>query len=243
MYCQVYIVVPFDKPIPQGSRFLENHTLHVCSCIEWIHVCTPHFHGSKGLTWCDPSVLLAFGLGVGEGECSMKREGPQLDHTHSFYQVIMTIRTWAAWHRNRSLTYTLPALYISVWTSILAIVCIYLRTARCQHWVSLILSFDHRLLTSASLVLSFSVDPSPLTPYPWCHLTRNDPVLFICWILFLFYDTGADWHNAKENILKNVSTQVMLILIAIPAWRVCEFISMLIRHRSFSDACFRSFGS
>jgi len=118
--------------IPQGSQFLENHTLHVCSCIEWVHVRTPHFHGSKRLIW-DLSVLMTFGLAAGESECSMKHEGPQLVHTHSFYQVIMTIRTWVAWHRNRSLAYALPALYISVWTGILAIVCIYLRTARCQH--------------------------------------------------------------------------------------------------------------
>ena len=62
--------------------------------------------------------------------------------------------------------------------------------------------FDHRLLTSASFVLFFSVDPSPLTPYPWCHLTRNDPILFVCWVLFLFYNTGADWYNAKQDVLK-----------------------------------------
>ena len=40
-------------------------------------VTTPHFHVSKrtfSLLKCDPSVLLAFGLGVGEGEYSAKHD-------------------------------------------------------------------------------------------------------------------------------------------------------------------------
>ena len=105
-----------------------------------------------------------------------------------------------------------------------------------ERYTMLVLSFqisffDYQLLTSASFVLFCSVDPSPLTPYPWCHLTRNDPIIFVCWVLFLFYDTGADWHDAKQNILKNMFPQVMLILIAIPAWRACELVSMLIRRQ------------
>ena len=114
----------------------------------------------------------------------------------------MTIRTWVAWNKNRSLKYALPILYISVWTSIFAIVCIFLRTEPCQHWVFLISFFDHQLLTSAFFVLFFSVDPTPLNPYPRCHLLRSDPMMFVGWVLFLFYDTGADWHHTKRNVLK-----------------------------------------
>jgi len=33
--------------IPQGSQFLENCTLHVCSCIERVHVRKPQFCGEK----------------------------------------------------------------------------------------------------------------------------------------------------------------------------------------------------
>jgi len=45
-----------DKPILQGSQFLENYTLHVCSCIEWVQVRTTHFHESKRIfsLKCDP---------------------------------------------------------------------------------------------------------------------------------------------------------------------------------------------
>lgn len=83
--------------------------------------------------------------------------------------------------------------------------------------------FDHRLLTSASFMPFYSVDPSPLTPYVGCHMTQNNVIVLVSWVNFLFYNTGAEsWDDVKWNLLKN--TQVMLILMTIPAWRVCKLL-------------------
>jgi len=35
-------LIQSNKPILQGSTFLMNHMLHVCSCTEWMHVRAPH---------------------------------------------------------------------------------------------------------------------------------------------------------------------------------------------------------
>ena len=149
----------------------------------------------------------------------------RLVHKSSFLKVIMTIRTWVIWKKNRPLTYAIPLFFISVWVSIFAIISVYLRTARCQHWVFQISFFDRwLLLTSTSSMIFSSVDPSPLTPYAGCHLTRSDSIIFASLVLFFFYNTGACWDQANGMSWKNVCPQVMLILMAIPAWRVCEFV-------------------
>ena len=206
-YCQIYISVIDSIPINlQGSQFLVNYTLRVCSCVEWVHVGAPHFHES----WRVYSLICALSLTCIWTWCwgkwvSHKTWWPpvQLVHRHFLHQVIMTIRTWAAWNKNRSLTCALPTLYISVWIGIFAAVCIFLRTVRCQHWVFQVSIF----LTTGYLLPhpvchSFSVGPSPFTPYSGCHLTRGHPIIFVCWVLFLFYDTGAHWNNEKRNALK-----------------------------------------
>lgn len=104
-------------------------------------------------------------------------------------KVIMTMRTWAVWNRNRTLTYVLPIFFIFVWGGSMVTVGIFLRTVRCQH------SFFKKSWPPITLLIalffSLAVDPSPLTPYAGCHLTRSDPIIFVSWVLLLLYDTGA----------------------------------------------------
>jgi len=153
----------------------------------------------------------------------------------------MTIRTWVAWNKNRTLTFALPILYISVWACIFAIVCIFLRIVRCQqHWVFLISFFDNQLLTSASLCYSFQpilVPSTRILGATCCKvIQRYSSVGFssssIIQVRIDIMRNGMYW--------RNVCTQVMLILIAIPAWRICELFSTLVWPHSFSDALFRS---
>ena len=59
--------------------------------------------------------------------------------------------------------------------------------------------FDHRLLTSASFMLFYSVDSGP---YVGCHMIQSRPIAIGPWVLFLFYNTGTGWHDAKLNFLK-----------------------------------------
>ena len=99
----------------------------------------------------------------------------------------MTIRTWTAWNKNRTLTYVLPIFFIFVWVAGFAIVGIYLQSVRCQYSELIF----HLWLLSASLILFFSVDPSPFAHYVGCYLTRSDPIVFVSWVLLLLYDTGA----------------------------------------------------
>ena len=94
-------------------------------------------------------------------------------------------------------------------------------------------------LLTAPLILFFPVDPNPLTQYVGCHLTRSEPIIFVIWVLLLLYDTGAAviiYRTRQSTICWNLNcVQVMLILIAIPALRICELLSMLIRVSNFSE--------
>ncbi|KAH9481835.1 hypothetical protein JR316_0006365 [Psilocybe cubensis] len=89
--------------------------------------------------------MFVFGLGVGE--------------------VIMTIRTWAVWQKNRFLMFALPIFYVVVWAAGFA--------------------------TTALFLQSLEFKPNPLTPYVGCYATYTDPIIFISWVLLLFYDAGA----------------------------------------------------
>ncbi|KAF9048869.1 hypothetical protein BJ165DRAFT_1526278 [Panaeolus papilionaceus] len=101
---------------------------------EWYSDCSTAF---KANAW-----LFVLGLGVGE--------------------MIMTIRTWAIWGKNRVLMWCLPMFYLAVWVSGFAVTGIFLQT------------------------LEFG--PNPRTPYVGCYATYVDPIIFFDWILLLFYD-------------------------------------------------------
>ena len=95
----------------------------------------------------------------------------------------MTIRTWVAWNKNRTLTYALPTFFIFVWVGGFATVGeVYNVSNQC--------SFFGLWLLTASLMLFFSVDPSPRTQYV-CHSTRSDPIIFLSRVIIPLYDIGV----------------------------------------------------
>ncbi|KJA25093.1 hypothetical protein HYPSUDRAFT_38053 [Hypholoma sublateritium FD-334 SS-4] len=86
--------------------------------------------------------LFVFGLGAGE--------------------VIMTIRTWAVWQKNRTMMYILPIFYVVIWTGAFVAMGIFLTR------------------------LEFA--PDPRNAYIGCYATGTSPIIFVPWVLLLFYD-------------------------------------------------------
>ena len=124
-----------DEPILQSSQFLENCTQHVCLCIEWVHVRAPHFHEDKRLRspW-NATYQSYWRLDWVSGKVSVHKTWEMSSvFIGLLSKVIMTMRTWAVWYKNRTLTYVLPIFFIFVWGGSMATVGIFLRTVRCQH--------------------------------------------------------------------------------------------------------------
>jgi len=78
-------------------------------------------------------------------------------------EMILTIRTWAVWNRNKYLSIILPTLYVLVWGSCVIIVCIFLNS------------------------ITFS-DP-PYTGLKGCFLTQANKDLVIVWVQLIAWDT------------------------------------------------------
>jgi hypothetical protein len=114
----------------------------------------------------------------------------------------MTIRTWAAWNKNRTLTYALPIFYIFVWVSGFTTVGIFLQSLRCQCSVLKFRSLG-TYRTSYSILFSWSQSPHPVCWVPldakWsdyiCLLGSSSPLRHRC---------GCNLpHDAIRNVLKD----------------------------------------
>jgi hypothetical protein len=51
--------------------------------------------------------------------------------------VLLTLRTWAVWNRNRRLSIILPILYFLVWGSCFVVLSLYLNSSTCKVFLSL----------------------------------------------------------------------------------------------------------
>ena len=60
-----------------------------------------------------------------------------------YLTVILTIRTWAVWNRNKHLTIILPILFVLVWGSCFVFLGKFLVSMRCEH------SYSYPTLTRA----------------------------------------------------------------------------------------------
>jgi len=78
-------------------------------------------------------------------------------------EMILTLRTWAVWNRSKYLSIILSILYVLVWGSCIAIVCIFLNSVK------------------------FS-DP-PYTGLKGCFLTQANKNLVIVWVQLIAWDT------------------------------------------------------
>ncbi|KAJ8094624.1 hypothetical protein PM082_010630 [Marasmius tenuissimus] len=76
-------------------------------------------------------------------------------------EVLLTLRLWAVWQKNRRLTFALPILFVSCWATILAMMGVFLS--------------------------SMTFGP-PILPHLGCHVTGGSPILFVCWVLVMLYN-------------------------------------------------------
>ncbi|KIM46582.1 hypothetical protein M413DRAFT_24280 [Hebeloma cylindrosporum] len=141
----LYVFTRYSGFVQAGTPFTPRYYLlengNVFSCFNWIHVRKPSFCGNKRLRDRSLKGLIALGMGAGE--------------------MLMTLRTWAAWNKDRTLTYILPIFYTVIWVGSLVAVGIFVRS----------LQFD--------LVRS---------PYTGCYVTQMTPLTY-GWALLLTFDT------------------------------------------------------
>jgi len=56
-----------------------------------------------------------------------------------------------------------------------------------------------------------------------------NPIIFISWVLLLLYDTGVVLSIIQPGSdLLNTSASVMFVLMAVPAFKACELLPMLV---------------
>jgi len=133
----------------------------------------------------------------------------------------MTIRTWVIWKKNRCLIYGLPILFISSCIGSAAITALFLQSLRCQHWVFQILFLTTGCLPLHPLCYSIQWTLVHMLGVTWYKVVPSQSALGFFFSSIIQVRVGT-----MQNLIfwKNVYTQVMLILMTIPAWRVCELL-------------------
>lgn len=115
-------------------------------------------------------------------------------------QVIMTIRTWAVWQKNRFLMFALPIFYVVVWAAGFATTALFLQSLECE-------SIDCPFFRARLNCVMSSVKPNPLTQYVGCYATYTSPIIFISWVLLLFYDAGAQFDRVSRSDSSQIITK------------------------------------
>ena len=78
--------------------------------------------------------MFTIGMALAEGEHDYNY---RLTTDKTFVTVILTLRCWAVWGRDRRLTIGLPIFFILCWVPIVTIVAIFIPTLRCKgHFLS-----------------------------------------------------------------------------------------------------------
>lgn len=77
------------------------------------------------------SGMFIVGIAVSECKCSFPLGHIQADPMGT-YLVILTLRTWAVWRRDRRLSYALPVFYVLCWAPNFAVMGLFLRSINCE---------------------------------------------------------------------------------------------------------------
>ncbi|KAF4585293.1 hypothetical protein EYR40_002130 [Pleurotus pulmonarius] len=98
-------------------------------------------------------------------------------------QVILTIRTWAIWHRDRKLAVVLLLFFAAVWGPTFAVMTIFTR--------------------------SLEFGPAPFPGFVGCNFVAANQILFVTWALLMVYEAGilvlmayrayVGWSNGGGN--------------------------------------------
>ena len=103
-----------------------------------------------------------------------------------FVVVILTIRCWAVWNRDRRLTIGLPIFFFLSVVAVIVILVICLPTVQRElTW----------LATIHTLMSSFQDGLMPFPELRGCVLVSGSPVLFYAWIIFMVYEAGVLLHS------------------------------------------------
>ena len=149
-------------------------------------------------------------------------------------KVIMTIRTWVAWNKNRTLTYALPMFFIFVLGGSIAIVGIFLRTLRGQH--SGFKIFDHQWCYSPH-ILFYSFQPIPALSPLMSGATWREVIPMYLSLGFSFSSMTQVWLWSMAQRNPEFAERLFTSDVDIdghPALKVSELVS-LIRVYNFSE--------
>ncbi|PPQ82095.1 hypothetical protein CVT25_014341 [Psilocybe cyanescens] len=109
--------------------------------------------------------------------------------------LIMTLRTWAVWYRNRYLTIILPVLFVIVWAPDLALLPLFLRSLKFP-------SFSD---------VQVAVAERPYPEFQGCLVMQADHLLIYVWAIFMIWDA---YHTGGNTALLKATYQQLLITVA-----------------------------
>jgi hypothetical protein len=128
--------------------------------------------------------------------------------------VILTLRTWAVWNRNKLLSIILPILYNLSWGSALIILVRYIHSIKCMSDLLFVLDFLGRFI-SPQLVLR------PIQDSPGVSRHTLTKMLFFHWS-YCLSGTPVSVNMLFGDILLLIEKVVLLMLMLVPAIRACE---------------------
>lgn len=128
--------------------------------------------------------------------------------------VLLTLRAWAVWHRPMFLTISLPILFTLVFGACFVLNIIFDQVLQST-------SFFPASIVSVAYP-SHPVSPVPFPQFPGCFVTEASSMVSVNYMLALAWDTRAlklyfEW----STVWLTDTSQVILILILIPAMRAC----------------------
>ncbi|TFK32625.1 hypothetical protein BDQ12DRAFT_479687 [Crucibulum laeve] len=77
-------------------------------------------------------------------------------------ELILTLRAWAVWNRDRRLSITLPMLYVGIWGSDCVIM--------------------------AKFLASMKFGAPPHVDFLGCFVTKGSSILYLCWVVLMVYE-------------------------------------------------------
>lgn len=96
--------------------------------------------------------------------------------------VILMIRTWAVWERDRRLAIALPIFFVLIWCAICISAARFLSSLECMYW--------HSLRTSCCVFkfINPTVAPIPQPLPPSCFISERSSIRFVEWVLVMGFE-------------------------------------------------------
>jgi hypothetical protein len=99
--------------------------------------------------------------------------------------VILTLRTWAVWDRNRRVAIALAVFFAICWLPVIPVIITFVKSLECKRSPSCL--YENEILKGYSV----EVYTTPSRGLSGCLVTQGASIVFLVWLLLLVYEAGG----------------------------------------------------